>query len=445
MLNNLSEKLNAIFKKLRGVGVLKEENINEALREVRLALLEADVNFKVVKSFVDAVKAGAIGQKVMESLTPGQQIIKIVYEELSLLLGGQQAKIPMPSIPPAIFMLVGLQGAGKTTTAGKLALFYKKEGKRVLLVPADPYRPAAKNQLEFISRQIHVDIESGEEKDPLIIVKKSVSRAKTQGYDLVIIDTAGRLQMDEALMEELQKMKALANPQEILMVADGMIGQESVKVTEGFHQRLGITGIVLTKMEGDARGGALLSMRQVTGKPVRFIGTGEKLDMLEPFYPDRMSSRILGMGDMLSLIEIAQENYDKSQAELVAKKLQTNQFTLTDFKDQIKQFKKLGSIEKVLSMIPGAGQLKIKGDGAMPEKELSGIEAMINSMTLKERESPGLINGSRRKRIARGSGTSVQQVNKLLKQFMEAKKMMKTLTGKGGAQKLWRSISMRNG
>jgi signal recognition particle subunit SRP54 len=229
------------------------------------------------------------------------------------------------------------------------------------------------------------------------------------------------------------------------MVADGMIGQESVKVTEGFHQRLGITGIVLTKMEGDARGGALLSMRQVTGKPVRFIGTGEKLEMLEPFYPDRMASRILGMGDMLSLIEIAQENYDKSQAELVAKKLQTNQFTLTDFKDQIKQFKKLGSIEKVLSMIPGAGQLKIKGDGAMPEKELTGIEAMINSMTLKERENPGLINGSRRKRIARGSGTSVQQVNKLLKQFMEAKKMMKTLTGKGGAQKLWRSISMRNG
>lgn len=445
MLNELSDKLNAIFKKIRGVGVLKEENINDALREVRLALLEADVNFKVVKGFIDSVKEKAIGQKVMESLTPGQQMVKIVYDELALLLGGQQAKIPMSSKPPTIFLLVGLQGAGKTTTAGKLALFYQKEGKRVLLVPADPYRPAAKNQLEFIGKQIDVTVDSSDLNDPLAIVRNAVSRAEKQGFDLVIIDTAGRLQMDEALMEELHKMKGAVNPHEILMVADGMIGQEAVKVVEGFHQKLGVTGIILTKMEGDARGGALLSMKQVTGKPVRFIGTGEKLEMLEFFYPDRMASRILGMGDVLSLIELAQENFDKSQAEAVAKKLQTNQFTLSDFKEQMKQFKKLGSIEKVLSMIPGAGQLKLKGDMAMPEKEFVRIEAIIDSMTLKERENPGLINGSRRKRIAKGSGTSVQEINKLLKQFMEAKKMMKALTGKGGARNLWRSISSMKG
>jgi signal recognition particle subunit SRP54 len=445
MLNELSDKLNAIFKKMRGVGVLKEENINDALREVRLALLEADVNFKVVKGFIDSVKEKAIGQRVMESMTPGQQMIKIVYDELVLVLGGQQAKIPMSSRPPTIFMLVGLQGAGKTTTAGKLALFYKKEGKRVLLVPADPYRPAAKNQLEFIGKQIDVTVDSSDLSDPLVIVRNGVSRAEKQGFDLVIIDTAGRLQMDEALMEELHQIKGAVNPHEILMVADGMIGQEAVKIVEGFHQKVGVTGIILTKMEGDARGGALLSMKQVTGKPVRFVGTGEKLEMLEFFYPDRMASRILGMGDVLSLIELAQENFDKSAAEAVAKKLQTNQFTLSDFKDQMKQFKKLGSIEKVLSMIPGAGQLKLKGDMAMPEKEFVRIEAIIDSMTLKERENPGLINGSRRKRIAKGSGTSVQEINRLLKQFMEAKKMMKALTGKGGARNLWRSISSMKG
>ncbi|MBI3351456.1 MAG: signal recognition particle protein [Nitrospirae bacterium] len=445
MLNELTDKLNTIFKKIRGVGVLKEENINEALREVRLAFLEADVNFKVVKGFIDAVKAKALGQKVMESFTPGQQMIKIVYEELCLLLGGQQNKIPMASMPLTVFMLIGLQGAGKTTTAGKIAAFYKKEGKRVLLVPADPYRPAAKNQLEFIGKQIEVDVDSSDQKDPITIVKNALSRAKQQGYDLVVIDTAGRLQIDEALMEELQMIKSLVNPHEILMVADGMIGQEAVKVVEGFHQRLGITGIVLTKMEGDARGGALLSMKQVTGTPVRFIGTGEKLDALEFFYPDRMASRILGMGDVLSLIELAQENFDKKQAEIVTKKIQTNHFTLTDFKEQIKQLKKFGSFEKVLSMIPGAGQLKLGGDMAMPEKELARIEAIINSMTLKERENPGMINGSRRKRISKGSGTTVQEINKLLKQFMEAKKMMKTLSAKGGAAKLWRSISMRKG
>jgi len=411
MLNELSEKLNNIFKKIRGVGILKEENINEALREVRLALLEADVNFKVVKGFIDSIKEKAIGQKVMESLSPGQQMIKIVYDELSQLLGGQQAKIPMSSGPSRVLMLVGLWGAGKTTTAGKLALFYKKEGKRVLLVPADPYRPAAKSQLEVIGKQIDVTVDSSDQNDPLIIVKNSVSRANKQNYDIVIIDTAGRLQIDEELMEELKKMKEIVNPHEILMVADGMIGQEAVKVVEGFHNKLGVTGIILTKMEGDARGGALLSMKQVTGKPVRFIGTGEKLEMLEFFYPDRMASRILGMGDVLSLIELAQENFEKSKAEEAARKFQTNQFTLSDFKEQIKQFKKLGSIEKVLSMIPGAGQLKMKGNMAMPEKEFVRIEAIIDSMTPKERENPGLINGSRRKRIAKGSGTSVQEIN----------------------------------
>lgn len=445
MLNELTDKLNNIFKKIRGTGILKEENINEALREVRLALLEADVNFKVVKSFIDSIREKAIGQKVMESLTPGQQMIKIVYDELALLLGGQQSKIPMSSTPPTIFMLVGLQGAGKTTTAGKLALYYKKEGKKVLLTPADPYRPAAKNQLEVIGKQIDVVVDSADQPDPLLIAKNAVTRAEKQAFDLVIIDTAGRLQIDEGLMEELQKMKELVKPHEILMVADGMIGQEAVRVAEGFHQKLGLTGIILTKLEGDARGGALLSMKQVTGKPVRFIGTGEKLEMLEPFYPDRMASRILGMGDVLSLIELAQESFDKKQAESVAQKLQTNQFTLSDFKEQIKQFKKLGSLDKVLSMIPGAGQLKLKGDMAMPEKEFVRIEAIIDSMTLKERENPGLINGSRRKRIAKGSGTSVQEINKLLKQFMEARKMMKSLASKGGVRNLWRSISSMKG
>lgn len=445
MLNELSNKLNAIFKKLRGTGILKEEQINEALREVRLALLEADVNFRVVKTFVEAVRAKSLGREVMESLTPGQQVIKIVYDELALLLGGTLGKIPLSSSPPTIFMLAGLQGSGKTTTAGKIALFYKNEGRKVLLVPADPYRPAAKSQLETIGEQIGVTVDMSDESNPLVIAKKGVSRAKTEGFDLVIIDTAGRLQMDQDLMKELKAIEADIHPHEILLVADGMIGQESVKIAEGFHQAIGLTGIILTKMEGDARGGALLSMKQVTGKPVRFIGTGEKMDALEFFYPDRMASRILGMGDVLSLIEMAQEKFDLKQAEIVSEKIRSDQFTLSDFKEQIRQFKKIGSMEKVLSMIPGAENLQLKKPGEMPGKELGHIEAIINSMTPRERDNPGLINGSRRKRIARGSGTSVQEINRLLKQFMEVRKMMKSLKQKGGAARLWRSISKGRG
>jgi len=445
MLNELSNKLNAIFKKLRGTGILKEEQINEALREVRLALLEADVNFRVVKTFVESIREKSLGREVMDSLTPGQQVIKIVYNELALLLGGAQGKIPLSSSPPTIFMLAGLQGSGKTTTAGKIALFYKNEGRKVLLVPADPYRPAAKSQLETIGKQIGVAVDMSEESNPLVIAKKGVSRAKTEGFDLVIIDTAGRLQMDQDLMNELKAIEADIHPHEILLVADGMIGQESVKIAEGFHHAISLTGIILTKMEGDARGGALLSMKQVTGKPVRFIGTGEKMDALEFFYSDRMASRILGMGDVLSLIEMAQEKFDLKQAEIVSEKIRSDQFTLSDFKEQISQFKKIGSMEKVLSMIPGAENLQLKKPGETPGKELAHIEAIINSMTLRERDNPGLINGSRRKRIARGSGTSVQEINRLLKQFMEVRKMMKSLKQKGGAARLWRSISKGRG
>src|ERR1700693_1157699 len=445
MLNELSNKLNAIFKKLRGTGILKEEQINGALREVRLALLEADVNFGVVKTFVESIREKSLGREVMDSLTPGQQVIKIVYNELALLLGGAQGKIPLSSSPPTIFMLAGLQGSGKTTTAGKIALFYKNEGRKVLLVPADPYRPAAKSQLETIGKQIGVAVDMSEESNPLVIAKKGVSRAKTEGFDLVIIDTAGRLQMDQDLMNELKAIEADIHPHEILLVADGMIGQESVKIAEGFHHAISLTGIILTKMEGDARGGALLSMKQVTGKPVRFIGTGEKMDALEFFYSDRMASRILGMGDVLSLIEMAQEKFDLKQAEIVSEKIRSDQFTLSDFKEQISQFKKIGSMEKVLSMIPGAENLQLKKPGETPGKELAHIEAIINSMTLRERDNPGLINGSRRKRIARGSGTSVQEINRLLKQFMEVRKMMKSLKQKGGAARLWRSISKGRG
>ena len=441
MLNDLSEKLGIIFKKIRGVGILKEENIQEALREVRLALLEADVHFKVVKEFVERVREKAIGQKIIESLSPGQQMIKIVYDELAEMLGGSQTRIPMASVPPTLMMLVGLQGAGKTTTAGKLALFYKKEGKKVLLVPADPYRPAARNQLETLGGQIGVSVASAEAGSVPDVVANAVSRARREGFDLVIIDTAGRLQIDQNLMDELSEIKRRIQPQEILMVADGMIGQEAVRVVEGFHQKLGLTGIILTKMEGDARGGALISMRRVTGMPVRFLGTGEKLEMLEAFYPDRMASRILGMGDVLSLIELAQDNFDKKEAEAVVRKIQSNQFTLADFREQLRQFKKMGSFEKILSMIPGAGQLKLKESGGFPEKEFVRFEAIIDSMTRSERDNPGLINGSRRKRISKGSGTSVQEVNRLLKQFMEAKKMMKSLSSRGGARNLWRSIS----
>ncbi|HEY5599094.1 MAG TPA: signal recognition particle protein, partial [Candidatus Manganitrophaceae bacterium] len=394
------------------------------------ALLEADVHFKVVKSFIEAVRAKAVGKEVLESLTPGQQIIKIVWEELSRLMGEKGVGIPLASTPPTVVMLVGLQGSGKTTTAGKLARFYKKEGRRVLLVAADLQRPAAVDQLQTLGKNLEIPVAAPEsEKDAATLIERAVARGRSEGFDLVIVDTAGRFQIDEPLMEELVQIKSKTPPNEILLVADAMTGQTAVHVAEAFHKRLGITGVILTKTEGDARGGAILSIRSMTGAPVKFIGTGEKLDAFEPFYPDRMASRILGMGDVLSLIELAERNYSKEQAQILDEKIRKEQFTLEDFSQQLKQLKKMGSLEKILEMIPGVKNLKALPDSDQMEKEMKHVEAIISSMTLRERRDPNVINGSRRKRISKGSGASVQEVNRLLKQFYQAKKMMKRLSG----------------
>ena len=430
MLENLTKKLDAALKNVRGRGLLTQENIEEALKEVRLALLEADVHFKVVKSFIEAVRAKAVGKEVLESLTPGQQIIKIVWEELSRLMGEKGVGIPLASALPTVVMLVGLQGSGKTTTAGKLARFYKKEGRRVLLVAADLQRPAAVDQLQTLGKNLEIPVAAPEsEKDAATLIERAVARGRSEGFDLVIVDTAGRFQIDEPLMEELVQIKSKTPPNEILLVADAMTGQTAVNVAEVFHKRLGITGIILTKTEGDARGGAILSIRSMTGAPVKFIGTGEKLDAFEPFYPDRMASRILGMGDVLSLIELAERNYSKEQAQILDEKIRKEQFTLEDFSQQLKQLKKMGSLEKILEMIPGVKNLKALPDSDQMEKEMKHVEAIISSMTPRERRDPTIINGSRRKRISKGSGASVQEVNRLLKQFYQAKKMMKRLSG----------------
>ena len=430
MLENLTKKLDAALKNVRGRGLLTQENIEEALKEVRLALLEADVHFKVVKSFIEAVRAKAVGKEVLESLTPGQQIIKIVSEELSRLMGEKGVGIPLASTPPTVVMLVGLQGSGKTTTAGKLARFYKKEGRRVLLVAADLQRPAAVDQLQTLGKNLEIPVAAPEsEKDAETLIERAVALGRSEGFDLVVVDTAGRFQIDEPLMEELVQIKSKTPPDEILLVADAMTGQTAVHVAEAFHKRLGITGIILTKTEGDARGGAILSIRSMTGAPVKFIGTGEKLDAFEPFYPDRMASRILGMGDVLSLIELAERNYSKEQAQILDEKIRKEQFTLEDFSQQLKQLKKMGSLEKILEMIPGVKNLKALPDSDQMEKEMKHVEAIISSMTPRERRDPTIINGSRRKRISKGSGASVQEVNRLLKQFYQAKKMMKRLSG----------------
>lgn len=443
MLENLTKRLDSILKNVRGKGLLTEQNIDEALKEVRLALLEADVHFKIVKSFIESVRAKAVGKEVLESLTPGQQIVKVVWEELALLMGEKGVGIALASQPPTLLMLVGLQGSGKTTTAGKLARLYKRQGKRVLLVAADLQRPAAVDQLQILGKNIEVPVALPQsEKDPVEVITRAAAQGREQGFDLVIIDTAGRLQIDEPLMEELVRIKSKVLPHEILFIADAMTGQNAVNVAETFHKRLGLTGIILTKTEGDARGGAILSIRAATGAPVKFIGTGEKLDAFEPFHPDRMASRILGMGDVLSLIELAEQNYSKEQAEVLQEKLRSQQFTLEDFRQQMKQIKKLGSLEKILEMIPGVkSSMKELPDQDQMDKEMRHIEAIICSMTLREREDPGVINGSMRKRIAKGSGTSVQEVNRLLKQFYEAKKMMKRFSGgknKGLARMLGR-------
>ena len=428
---SLSDRLQATFKKLRGHGKLTEDDVNEAMREVRMALLEADVNFKVVKQFIKTVKERAIGQEIRETLTPAQVVIKIVDEELTKLMGGTQSRINMSPKPPTIIMMVGLQGAGKTTSAGKLGLALKKQGKRPLLVAADIYRPAAITQLQVLGKQLDIPVFSMEQDtDAVTIAKNSIDYSQSHACDVVIIDTAGRLQIDEKLMQELRDIKSEVHPHEILLVVDAMTGQESVSVAQSFNDALGLDGVVMTKLDGDARGGAALSVKAVTGVPIKFIGLGEKLEPLEPFHPDRMASRILGMGDVLSLVEKAQATFDMEEAKKMEKKLRKDEFTLDDFLAQMQQVKKLGSLDNILGLIPGMGGLKKQLAGQdidLDGKEMRQIEAIIKSMTPKERANITIINGSRRKRIAMGSGTRVQDVNKLLKQFGEMKKMMKKM------------------
>lgn len=425
----LAERLQNTFKKLRGHGKLSESDVNDAMREVRMALLEADVNFKVVKDFVKRIKERAVGQEVMSSLTPAQHVIKIVNEELTELMGGTQSRIMISPKPPTIIMLVGLQGAGKTTTAGKLARMLKKQGKNPLMVAGDIYRPAAIKQLQVLGEQLSIPVFSkGQEVSPVQIAEEAIAHAKSYANDVVIIDTAGRLHINEQLMDELKSIKRTVQPHEVLLVVDAMTGQDAVNVAEAFNNDLGVDGTILTKLDGDARGGAALSIKAVTGCPIKFAGMGEKLDALEPFHPDRMASRILGMGDVLSLIEKAQSTFDIEQAEELERKMRKEEFTLDDFLTQMQQVRKLGSFEQILGMIPGMGSIKKQlGDIDFDGKEIRQIEAIIRSMTPKERRDISIINGSRRKRIAMGSGTRVQDVNKLLKQFAEARKMMKKM------------------
>ena len=425
---NLSEKLQNALGKLKGKGKLSEKDIDLAMREVRLALLEADVNFKVVKDFIKSVKERAVGNEVMQSLTPGQQVIKIVNEELTKLMGESESKINFASKPPTVILMCGLQGAGKTTTAGKLALNLKKSNKRPLLVACDVYRPAAIKQLEVVGDRVGVPVFSmGDKINPVDIAKAALEHSKKHGNDVIIIDTAGRLHIDEELMEEIANIHKAVNSNEVLLVLDSMTGQDAVNVASSFDERLGITGIILTKLDGDARGGAALSIRAVTNKPIKFVGMGEKLDQLEPFHPDRMASRILGMGDVLSLIEKAQANIDAEKAMELERKLRSANFTFDDFLDQMEQMRNLGPLDQLMGMIPGVNAKALKGVD-VNEKDINRIEAIIKSMTKKERENPDIINSSRRKRIAQGSGSSVQDVNKLLKQFKETKKMMKRFT-----------------
>lgn len=438
MFSGLGEKLQATFKKLRGKGKLTEKDVTEALREVRMALLEADVNLKVVRDFVAAVKERSIGAEVLESLTPGQHIVKIVHEELVKLLGGSTSRINMSSKPPTVIMLVGLQGAGKTTHAGKLASALRKGGRHPLLVACDIYRPAAIEQLQILGKQLDIPVFAMPDKEnPVDIARQAKETAMKQGRDLLIIDTAGRLHIDEKLMQELKDIRSAVVPHEVLLVVDAMTGQDAVNVAESFNNALGIDGVIMTKLDGDTRGGAALSIKAVTGKPIKYVGLGEKLDTLEVFHPDRMASRILGMGDVLSLIEKAEEAYDKKKAEELERKMRTQSFTLEDFLDQLQQMKKMGPLDQLLGMIPGLSSAKQLKDFQPDEKELKHIEAIIYSMTPGERRKPDIIDGSRRKRIAMGSGTSVQEVNRLLKQFDQARKMMKSFAdlGKRGGKK----------
>ncbi len=429
---NLADRLQETFKKLRGHGKLTADDVNATMREIRIALLEADVNFKVVKDFIKKIKERAVGQEVLESLTPAQAVIKIVNEELTALMGQTQSHINISPKAPTIIMMVGLQGAGKTTSAGKLGLMFKKQGKHPLMVAADIYRPAAIKQLQVLGSQIDIPVFAKEDcKDAVRIANEAIDYAKSHANDIVIIDTAGRLHIDENLMQELKSIKEDVKPHEILLVVDAMTGQDAVNVAESFNNDLGLDGVILTKMDGDARGGAALSVKAVTGCPIKFVGAGEKLEALEPFYPDRMASRILGMGDVLTLIEKAQTAFDAEEAKKMEKAFRKNEFTLDDFLSQLNQVRKLGSFENILGMIPGMGGLKKKlgdVDIDMNGKEIKHIEAIIRAMTPEENRITKIINGSRRKRIAMGSGTKVQEVNKLLKQFDEMKKMMKKMS-----------------
>ena len=434
----LSEKLQNVFKGLKGKGSLTEADINAAMREVKLALLEADVNFKVVKEFVDSVKQKSLGEEVMASLTPGQQVIKIVNDELTELMGGTGSKLTYSPKGFTVYMMVGLQGTGKTTTCGKLANYLKKNGKKPMLCACDIYRPAAIDQLEVVGKAVDTPVFTmRESREPEKIALAAIKEAERKGCNVLIVDTAGRLQIDEELMEELVHLKGAIKPHEILLVVDALTGQDAVNAAEGFNDRLGIDGIIMTKMDGDSRGGAALSAKKVTGRPVKFVGTGEKFDALEPFHPERMASRILGMGDMLTLIEKAQEDYDEQKAQELEKRLRKNQFTLEDFLEQMGQIRKMGGIGKLLGMMPGMNSRAMQNVNVeQSERDFVQMEAIIQSMTREERENPSILNASRRKRIAAGSGQPVSKINQLVKRYDETRKMMKSFTGKGGAGRM---------
>ena len=428
MFESLTEKLESIFKKLKGKGLLKEEDVEIALKEIRLALLEADVNFKVVKDFIQKIRAKAIGKEILESLTPGQQVIKIVNDELCSLLGQTNSKIQLSPNPPTILMMVGLHGSGKTTTAAKLARHFKKEGRRPLLVAADLQRPAAIDQLVMLGKQIDIPVyHSRDTINPVDLCSDAVKRARLDARDILLIDTAGRLHIDESLMTELKNIRTAVTPKETILVVDAMTGQDAVNIAKYFEEQIGIDGIILTKMDGDARGGAALSIRSITGKPIKFIGIGEKIEMLEPFYPERITSRILGMGDMISLIEQAQQSFDQKEAEKLQKAILDEAFTFDDLKDQLKKLRNMGPLENILNMIPGMQKIKNLN---VNEKDFVKVEAIINSMTRKERRDHTILNGSRRRRIATGSGTTVADVNRVVKQYIQLRKMLKMFKGK---------------
>ncbi len=432
MFENLSEKLQATFSKLARKGRLSESDVDAGLREVRLALLEADVNYRVVKDFIARVRERAIGAEVAKSLTPAQQMVKIVHEELIALLG-QPAKLNLSGQAPHVIMLVGLQGSGKTTMAAKLALYLRRDGHKPLLVAADPYRPAAITQLEVLGRQLGIPVHAEDVRTrPEEVAARAVKMAAGGAYSVVILDTAGRLQIDDEMMDELERISRLVHPREVLLVADAMTGQEAVRVAEGFHARLGLTGLILTKIDGDARGGAALSIRSVTGVPIKFLGVGEKTDALEPFHPDRLASRILGMGDVLTLIEKAEALFDEEQARKMEQKLREASFDLEDFRQQLREVRKMGPLQQVLEMIPGFSQVSRQLPADLPEKQLKRIEAIIDSMTPAERRDPQILNGSRKRRIAMGSGTSVQEVNQLLHQFRDMQRLMKQFSSGRG-------------